>query len=107
MLSRLPVLLFLVCLVAASFTASADLGAADAKIDAKLAKDLEPRRVTVKADEIVLSKALRMIQDQTGFELVPPPDEDPTLKNLKLDKVPFWEALDTIAKSADLRVYPY
>ena len=37
--------------------------------------------------------ALRMIQDQTGFEVVPPADEDPTIKNLKLDKVPFWQAL--------------
>lgn len=105
--SRLPVLLFLACLAIASGNSHRHLGAADAKIDAKLAKDLEPKRVTLKAEEIALSKALRMIQDQTGFEVLPPPDEDPTLKNLKLDKVPFWQALDIIAKSADLRVYPY
>jgi hypothetical protein len=107
MLSRVPVLLLLACLIV-SHQSVCGLSAADnAKIDPKLAKDLEPKRVTLKAEEIALSKALRMIQDQTGFEVLPPADEDPTLKNIKLDKVPFWEALDTLAKSADLRVYPY
>src|SRR5438067_85053 len=109
MSSRIVVLLLISGLATTLAYSPLAPAADETKLDPQLVKDLMPKLVTIKANEIVLSKALKMIQDQTGIEVQPPEDGDPTLKNINLDKVPFWQALDTIAKneSADLRVYPY
>src|SRR5262245_7067971 len=109
MTSRIPILVFLGCLGPTAWFSGHSTHAQDPKKDGQLAKDLLPKLVTIKAPEISLSKALKMIQEQTGIEVQPPGDGDVTLKNISLDKVPFWQALDTIAKNeaADLRVYPY
>jgi hypothetical protein len=75
------------------------------KIDPQVAKALEPKLVTIKGNDLTLAKVLKSIQDQTGVEVQAEADEEK--HNLDLNKVPFWKALDTIAKQWDLRVYLY
>jgi hypothetical protein len=103
MSSRIPALLALGFLgLAFYFAPAAD---EPVKIDPKLLKELEPKLVTLKAKDITLAKAIKAIQDQTGVEIQAQADEEK--HNLNLDKVPFWQAVDTLAKEWDLRIYLY
>src|SRR5579871_1594172 len=105
--SRILGLLALACLGLA-FGTSAILSGADEplpKLDPAIEKELAARLVTVKGKELTLTKALKTIADQTGVEVQAQPEGD--VKNLNLDKVPFWQAIDTLAKEWDLRVYLY
>jgi hypothetical protein len=75
--------------------------------DEQIKRDLAPRLVTLD-DELPLSKALAEVAKQTGnpVEDRREADEDTKIK-VKLDKVTFWEAMDTIAREADARVSVY
>lgn len=68
-------------------------------------KDLQPRTVTIQEKGISLGTALKRFAEQTGVG-VQPAEDDPKI-DLDLNKVPFWKALDIIAREADMRVYPY
>src|SRR5687767_1663260 len=71
----------------------------------KLPPEAHAKRVNL-PDKITLAKALKSIGQQTGIEVEA--DEDAELKfPAKLDKVPFWQALDLIAKTADQRLSFY
>lgn len=71
------------------------------------AKSLVVKHVTLQG-AMPLSKALQAVQQQTGIEVRRGTDDDPqTRDNLKLDKMPFWQALDEIARSADVRLSLY
>lgn len=76
--------------------------------DAQAQKVLTPRTVTIKDDAIPLLKALEEIAKQTEIKVedLRREKDDPKLK-LNLEGVTFWQALDAIAKEADLKVYPY
>jgi hypothetical protein len=73
---------------------------------------LDAKLVTIKGKNLPLVKVLEMIRDQTrtaeqpGYEVVPPMEAVPDL-TLDIDKMPFWQALDTIARRADVRVSLY
>src|SRR5262245_7204325 len=73
-------------------------------------KELAPKLVTFKAEKIRLSEALKRLAQQTGIEVEDrrraEGSGDPELK-LDLKGVTFWQALDAIAKEADLRVGLY
>lgn len=72
-------------------------------------KGMVPRIITLKNDDISLGDALKELARQTGIEVMDGrrnPEGDPKLK-LDFDKATFWEAVDDIAKKADLRVYLY
>jgi hypothetical protein len=67
---------------------------------------LTPRLVTLQKEGIPLSKALDELTKQAGTRVEDMRGDktaDPTLK-LKLEKATFWQAVDAIAKEADLRV---
>jgi hypothetical protein len=73
-------------------------------------KDLAPRLVTLTAQKIRLREALKQLTKQTRIEIEDrrrtEDAGDPELK-LDLKAVTFWQALDSIAKEADLRVGLY
>jgi hypothetical protein len=73
-------------------------------------KELAPKLVTLHAEKIKLHDALRQLAKQTGIEVEdrrkPETVNDPDIA-LDLKKVTFWQALDQIAKEADLRVNLY
>lgn len=73
-------------------------------------KDLAPRPVTIRGDKIKLSDALKQLAEQTDIAVEDrrrkAEGDDPELK-LGLKAVTFWQALDAIAKEADLRVALY
>lgn len=71
-------------------------------------KDLLPKYVKMQHKAIPLSKALTELATQTGIE-VEDMRAEKTERDLKLnlDKATFWQALDTIAREADLRVSLY
>jgi hypothetical protein len=97
------VLLALLLVLAAPFLAS-EVRSDDPKADS--VKELQPPLVTIQGKDLPLSKALKLFADKTSIGVLAPPGDDPTLK-LDLANVPFWKALDEIAKAADMRVYPY
>jgi hypothetical protein len=69
-------------------------------------KSLVPHLVTVKNDAITLSAALAELKKQTEIQVDDQrhaKTDDPTIK-LSLERVTFWQALDAIAKEADVRV---
>jgi hypothetical protein len=69
-------------------------------------KVLTPRLVTLQRDNIPLSLALAELTKQTGTlleDLRTDKTADPTVK-LRLEKVTFWQAVDALAREADLRV---
>jgi hypothetical protein len=77
--------------------------------EALVQKDLAPRTMTLQDASIPLSKALAELARQTGTPVEdgrPAKDDDPKLK-LDLNKATFWQALDAIAREADLRISPY
>ncbi|MBL8793646.1 MAG: hypothetical protein JNM56_07065 [Planctomycetia bacterium] len=101
-MARVPLCLFVIVLLACVPLR------ADEKADkAQLEKDLQPKLVTIKDKEINVVKALKAIHEQTGIEVLPPDDADLVLKDLNLDKTPFWQAIDRIALRGDLRVSLY
>jgi hypothetical protein len=63
-----------------------------------------PKRVTIQADKILLSQALKQLAEQTGIPVERSTKGDPELK-LALKQVPFWLALDAIARQAKARPY--
>jgi hypothetical protein len=73
--------------------------------DALARKDLAPRRCTIRDRTIALKAALDQLAKQTGIQVDDRTEEKSSL-TLKLDlqNSTFWQALDTIAKEADLRV---
>lgn len=70
-------------------------------------RDLGPRLVTLQG-QMRLGQALEQLQKQTGITVVDRRDggEEPLLK-LNLDKATFWQALDTIAREADVQLSLY
>jgi hypothetical protein len=71
-------------------------------------KDLAPRLVTLDAKEMPLEKVLAEVAKQTGIEVVDRREaEEETRVKLKLEKAPFWEALDKIAQEIDARLGLY
>ncbi len=84
-------------LLAAGLVAHA--GRADDKVP-------EGKRVNLQG-QLPLSKALAELKQQTGIEVKDKSDAgDPKIK-LDLKDVTFWEALEAIAKEADVRIVPY
>ena len=71
----------------------------------------KPAFVTL-SGEMTLSEAMAAIEKQTGNKVVDKRPElmqeapDPKVK-LALDKVPFWQALDTVLDAASLQLYNY
>lgn len=77
--------------------------------EAQVLRDLSPRHVSLQGIAIPLEQALEQLHKQTGIEVVDRREnagEIPALK-LKLQKATFWEALDAIAKEADLTIGLY
>jgi hypothetical protein len=78
--------------------------------EAQLQKDLAPRLCTIQGD-FRLKAALEELKKQTSLTVDdrrqgPNKDEDPLLK-LDINKTTFWQAIDAIAKEADLRIAFY
>lgn len=71
------------------------------------AKSLVVKHVTLQGKDVPLSKALQVVKEQTGIEVRRGTDDDPLCRELKLDKTPFWQALDEIASAADVRLSLY
>lgn len=76
--------------------------------DAPTDKDLLPKYVKLQSKAIPLGKALQEVAMQTGTEIADMRSEK-NERDLKLDlnKATFWQALDAIAREADLRVSLY
>jgi hypothetical protein len=68
--------------------------------------------VTLTAENQLLSKVLSQIEEQTGNKVVDyreqrgQPGRDPNI-SVSLDKVPFWQALDTVLDEAGSTIEPY
>ena len=76
---------------------------------AQVKRELAPKLVVLKGERIRLTEALKQLAKQTGIEVEDRRKEgadDPELR-LQLEAVTFWQALDAIAKEADLRVGLY
>jgi hypothetical protein len=75
-------------------------------LDALARKDLAPRRCTIRDRTISLKAALEQLAKQTGIQVDDRTEEKRSAPTLKLDihNATFWQALDAIAKEADLRV---
>jgi hypothetical protein len=76
---------------------------------AEAQKNIQPRLCTIQDQAIPLSKALEALTKQTEIKVTDGRQnaaDDPKLK-LALNKATFWEALDTIAREADLQVNLY
>jgi hypothetical protein len=100
-----PMLRFLLAL----FFVCPSLVAAD-EPKTSVPKELAPKLVTLKSDRIRLREALQQLAKQTDITVEDrrrkEEADDPELK-LNLANVTFWQALDAIAKEADLRVSLY
>jgi hypothetical protein len=66
----------------------------------------EPRRVTLQDKEFTLGATLKEIKAQTGIDVVSKVDGKQVIGDLDLKKVPFWQALDTVAAKANAFVVP-
>lgn len=77
--------------------------------DAQAQQDLAPRTFTLQTPAITLTKALKELAKQTGIEVddARRNQEEDTQFKLDVKKATFWQALDAIAKQADLRVLLY
>jgi len=99
--------LMLVLLLAAPlFAAPRSFLADDGKPKPDAPSPLPALLVTIQQKGIPVSKAILAFAEQTKVGVALPEGDDPKL-NLDLKAVPFWKALDEIAKEADMRVYPY
>ena len=76
--------------------------------DLAIAATTKPKVVTL-SGEMLLSEALAEIEKQTGNKITDSREEDKSDPKitLQLDKVPFWQALDTILDAAQLTLYNY
>ena len=76
--------------------------------DLAIAATTKPKFVTL-SGEMLLSEALAEVEKQTGNRVTDSREEDKSDPKitLKLDKAPFWEALDTILDAAQLTLYNY
>lgn len=77
--------------------------------EAQVLRELAPRTVTLQNPSLPLSQALEQIKQQTGIEVEDAREakgDDPKLK-LSLQRATFWQAVDTIAREADLQVSLY
>jgi hypothetical protein len=75
-------------------------------LDALARRDLAPRRCTIRDRTITVKAALDQLTKQTSIQVDDKTEEkgkSPTLK-LDIQNATFWQALDAIAKEADLRV---
>jgi hypothetical protein len=70
------------------------------------ANNLAPRTVTLRVDDIPLSKAVAELAKQTGYAVERKTAKDPPL-NLDLRQATFWQALDAVAERAGARVALY
>src|SRR5205814_564453 len=73
---------------------------------AEAQKNIQPRLCTIQNQAIPLSKALEELTKQTEIKVEDARQnagDDPKLK-LALNKATFWQALDAIAREADLQV---
>lgn len=79
-----------------------------ALMDLAIAATTKPKFVTL-SGEMLLSEALAEIEKQTGNRVTDSREQDKSDPKitLKLDKAPFWEALDTILDAAQLTLYNY
>src|SRR5262249_12658886 len=97
-----------VLLLISSQRSGAAGGADDRSKDAgaDVAKELTPKTVTLQQAGIPFSQALKELASQTGNSVEDRRREKDESKSLKLDlkNATFWQALDAIAKAADLRV---
>jgi hypothetical protein len=77
-------------------------------MDLAIAATTKPKFVTL-SGEMLLSEALAELHKQTGNRVADSREEDKSDPKitLKLDKAPFWEALDTILDAAQLTLYNY
>jgi hypothetical protein len=77
-----------------------------ALVEARTRKELSPRRCTIRNSAIPLADALTELTKQTGIQVAAHVEGKQAESALKLDLagVTFWQALDAIAKEADLRV---
>lgn len=93
-------------LLLVAVTPSVPMRSAEPAAQADPAKSLIVKTVTLQSKDRLLSQVLQAVQDQTGIEVRKGVPEDPKVE-LNLQKMPFWKALDEIAKAADLRVSLY
>jgi hypothetical protein len=71
-------------------------------------KEMAPKRVTLEGDAVSLAKALEELTQQTGIVVEDRRQGKPDAKlKLVLKDVPFWQALDTVTREADARIYLY
>jgi hypothetical protein len=83
----------------------------DALVKAEIEAATRPAMVTL-SGEMPVSEAIAKIAEQTGNKLIDYRERfnqegsDPKIK-LALDKVPFWQALDTVLDAAKLTIYNY
>jgi hypothetical protein len=63
--------------------------------------------VTLKAENSTLASALSAFEKQTGVSVLDDRGEPDRKVTFKVEKVPFWQALDVIAASADGLATPY
>jgi len=83
----------------------------DALVKAEIEAATRPAMVTL-SGEMPVSEAIAKIAEQTGNKLVDYRERfnqegsDPKIK-VSLDKVPFWQALDTVLDAAKLTIYNY
>lgn len=77
-------------------------------VEAQVLKDLAPRTVTLQNRSIKLAEALDQVKKQTGIEIIDRREggDNPSFK-IDLQKATFWQALDTIAKEADVQIDLY
>lgn len=76
--------------------------------ESEIEKELAPRPFTLQSQAIPLAKALAALAEQTGnFVEDRRQVKEQTPIKLDLKKVPFWPALDAIARAADARVSLY
>ncbi len=71
-------------------------------------EDLQPRLVTLKSRSTSLDEALREVAKQTGMEVADRRQVKAAGKlSVDLERVPFWQAVDAIARAADAAVSLY
>lgn len=93
--------------VALLLMTAVSLTAADAPKKADVLRDLQARRVTLTGN-VTLAEALAALAKQTGQAVADRRLEKSAVRfKLNLDKAPFWQALDAIAKAARSRVSLY
>src|SRR5262249_6344471 len=76
--------------------------------EAQTKKNLAPKLVTIQDESIPLTKALALLEKQTGTKpRAPRQDQTDVKRRLNLEAATFWQALDAIAEQADAAIYLY